>query len=388
MTTDVEERKSVAMIASARAAVPLWFALVAGCAAQPAAPEFTAEAAQEPAAAPAEPVAETAPKVIPDSARDSIPEAVAQIAEETFAHPCHTLQTEDKPLVDDTQALLLETGCRAALWLDGLFGDDSNIEAARRTHGYVDTSYTYSQFEGTNLRTRLRVRFELPNLKNRTSAFLGREDEDSFIQDRSEGFALRSQFPRIDDREEWLAGLGYSLPDSERLQTDIKVGASNLRQPRVFLRARLHYNIYADERDLIYLRVSPFWRTRDGVGVTTGLDYNRILLPKLLLRATEVATISKSTEGLDYLSALILYENLRDERAIAYQLFARGDTGAPEPLYEYGTRTTYRHPLLPRQLYAEAIVGYSWPRTDPYEKRRGSYEVGIGLELPFGGKQQ
>lgn len=337
------------MIASARSAVPLMLAFVAGCAGAPVTPEPAVDTVAKP-----------------------------------FVHPCRTQRPEDEAFVDDTQAVLEETGCRAAMWLDGLFGDDANVEAARRTHGYVDTSLSYSQFEGTNLRTRLRVRFELPNLKERTSAFFGLEDEDSFVRDRAEGFALRSQFPRIDDREEWLAGLGYKLPDSERLQTDIKVGASNLRDPRAFIRARLHYNIYADELNLVYLRASPFWRTRDGVGVTTGLDYNRILLPQLLLRASQVGTVSESTEGMDWLSALILYQNLRDERAIAYQLFARGDTGAPEPLYEYGTRATYRHPLLPRKLYAEGIVGYSWPRSDPDEKRRGSYEVGIGLELPFG----
>lgn len=304
--------------------------------------------------------------------------------EQQFLGPCRVLQSEDKPLVDDTQALLTETGCRAAMWLDGLFGGDANVEAARRTRGYVDTSVSYSQFEGTDVRTRLRVRFDLPNLKERTSAFFGLEDEDNFVQDRSERFALRSQFPAIDDREEWLAGLGYSLPDSERLQTDIKVGASNLRSPRAFLRARLHYNVYADSEDLVYVRVTPFWRTRDGVGVTAGFDYNRILLPQLLLRASQIGTISESTEGLNWLSALIFYQNLRDERAMAYQLFVRGDTDADVPLREYGTRVVYRHPLLPRQLYAEAIVGYSWPRTDPDERRRGSYEVGLGLELPFG----
>ncbi|MEQ1440483.1 hypothetical protein AAG565_14080 [Fontimonas sp. SYSU GA230001] len=308
-------------------------------------------------------------------------------AGDAFVHPCHIQRADDEPFVDDTQAALQETGCRAALWLDGLFGDDSNVDAARRTHGSVETSVRYSQFEGTGYRTRLRVRFDLPNVKERTSAFFGLEGEDSFIRDRAEAFALRSQFPRIDDREEWLAGLGYALPDSARLQADLRVGASNLRMPTAFIRARLHLNVYADQLNLVYLRLTPFWRTRDGVGATLGLDYNRLLSPKLLLRASQVGTISESTAGMDWLSALILYRNLRDERAIAYQLFARGDTGEPVPVYEYGGRTTYRHPLLPGKLYAEGLLGYSWPRSERDEPRRGSYEVGAGLELPFGQKR-
>lgn len=303
-----------------------------------------------------------------------------------FPHPCHRARADDEPLVDDAQAVLEETGCRAALWLDGLFGKDADIAAAKRTHGYLETAVSYSQFEGFDTRTRLRVRFELPTLKERLSAFLGREDDDEFIQDRTEGFALRSQFPRIDDRDEWLAGLGYSLPDSKRLQTDIKVGAASLRKPRAFVRARLHYNAYADPSNLFYLRVTPFWRTREGVGVTVGADYSHVLSPPLLLRYSNVGTISEATAGVNWLSALILYQNLREERAIAYELFVRGDTDAAEPLYEYGGRTIYRHPLLPQKLYGEFILGYSWPRSDPDLPRRGSYEVGFGLELPFGHK--
>ncbi len=323
--------------------------------------------------------------VTPPRAEDGTPPAAdAPRTAPAFPHPCHRIRPEQEPIVDDAQALLEETGCRAALWFDGLFGTDEHIDAARRTHGYIETALAYSQFEGFKTRTRLRVRFELPNLEERLSAFLGREDEEDFIQDRAEGFALRSQFPRVDDSEEWLAGLGYTLPDSKRLQTSFKVGAASLRRPRAFVQARLHYNLYADPDDLVYLRVTPFWRTRDGLGVTLGADFNHIISAPLLLRLSHLATLSESITGMDWLSALILYRNLRDERAIAYQLFARGNTDAPEPLYEYGGRAIYRHPLLPQKLYGELIAGYSWPRTDPERPRNGSYEIGFGLELPFG----
>src|SRR5690606_14697445 len=44
-----------------------------------------------------------------------------------FRHPCKIDRDDDEPWVDETQAMLEETGCRAALWLDGLFGDDSQV---------------------------------------------------------------------------------------------------------------------------------------------------------------------------------------------------------------------------------------------------------------------
>ena len=296
---------------------------------------------------------------------------------------CERVSADKIMVVDDTQALLEETGCRAALWLDGLFGED-DLRSAQRTNGYLETSVSHSEFEGTDLRTRLRVRFELPNIKERLSAFVGREDEDDFVRGRSEGFALRSQFPRVNDESEWLAGLGYALPDTERLQTRIKVGASSLSSPRVFVQGRLHYNAYADAANLAYARLTPFWNSRIGFGVTTGFDYNHLLTPALLARWANVGTVSESSEGLDWLSALILYQNLREQRAMAYEAFIRGQTRAEEPLYEYGARAIYRHPLVRDRLYGEFVLGYSFPRTDPTLPRDGSYEVGFGLELPFG----
>lgn len=362
-----------------RGAVVLACLLVSACASKPRAAE------QAPATADDEIYSLPQTPPAPEAAEESHPpESEPPEKDRSFRHPCRLERGDDDPWVDETQAILEETGCRASLWLDGLFGDDSQIQAAQRTSGYVETSVSYSQIDGFDQKTRLRVRMELPNMKQRVSAFFGREDEDDFIQDRSEAFGLRSQFPRIDTRDEWLAGLGYGLPSSERLQTDIKVGASSLTSPRAFVRARLHYNAYADRSNLVYLRLTPFWQTRDGVGATLGIDYNHVITPSLLLRVSEVGTFSESTVGVNWLSTVILYQNLREERAIAYQLFLRGDTDAEEPLYEYGGRTVYRHPLVPGKLYGEAIVGYSWPQPDAAIPREGSYEIGLGLELPFG----
>ena len=326
----------------------------------------------------------------PAGSAEMPPTAEAETAENAQAMAlsrrtaCATAPNEALVLVDDTQALLAETSCRAALWIDGLFGDRDDLDAAKRTHGYLETSVRHSEFDGTDLRTRLRVKFELPNVKERLSAFVGREDEEDFVRGRSEGFALRSQFPRVDDEEEWLAGLGYSLPDSKRLRANVRVGAASLSKPRVFVQGRLHYTLYSDPDDVVYARATPFWNSRIGFGLTTGLDYSHVLTPTLLARWTGVGTVSEKTEGFNWLSAVILYQNLREQRAIAYEGFVRGETRAPEPLYEFGARAIYRHPLVTDRLYGEFIVGYSFPRTDPDAAREGSYEVGFGLELPFG----
>lgn len=299
------------------------------------------------------------------------------------SRPCRIYHAPEPELIDGTARILQETLCGASLWFDGLFGE-RNIKAARAAHGRLELSGTYSEYYGFKERLRLNVRVDLPNLENRVSAFIGRDDQDEFVRDRSEGFSLRSQFPSVDDRDEWLAGLGYSLPGNERFRSDFRVGARNLNEPRVFVQNRTRYNAYSDSSNVLQLRITPFYNSRDGFGVTPGIDFSHVISPKRLLRWSNIGTLSEKTEGFDWRSALIHYHSVGKGRGVAVETFLRGATRDPEPLGEYGGRLIYRQPLARQRLFLELVTGYSWPREDPDEERRGAYLFAAGLELPFG----
>jgi len=82
----------------------------------------------------------------------------------------------------------------------------------------------------------------------------------------------------------------------------------------------------------------------------------------------------------------LVYQNLRQGRAVALEGFVRGSTQAPEPLGEYGVRTIYRQPIVRDKLFVEAILGYGWPRVDPLLPREGSVGTGLSIDMPFGKK--
>ncbi|MGQ0503272.1 MAG: hypothetical protein ACT4P0_11830 [Panacagrimonas sp.] len=294
--------------------------------------------------------------------------------------------SDDLVRVGDMQEVLEETTCAAALWLDGLFGEEQNLESARRTHGFVEASSAYSEFDGPDQKLRFRVRFKLPNLKNRFNLIVGRDDEDDFTRDRTQRFAVRSQLRNFENNSDWLAGLGYSLPGTARFSSNFRIGASNLTNPRLFVQQPTRYVLYSDPEDLVYVRGTPFWTNQDGFGFTSGINYNHVLSPTLLLRLSETGTVSQKTDGYDWFTGLILYQNLRKDRALSYQLIVRGASNAPEPLFEYGGRVVYRQPLIRDRLIAEILTGYTWPRVDPDLKREGSAEVGLSLSVPFGDK--
>lgn len=334
-------------------------------------------------AAPAAPLVQATPIAPVPAAADALrvePDPVYLSRE----NPCSAWAPPQEEMIDATRRQLHRTLCGATLWLDGLFGDRMNVDAARAVHGRLEVSVTDSGFYGMDERVRLNVQFDLPNLEERASAFLGRDDQDDFVRDRAEGLALRSQFPSLGDRDEWLAGLGYSLPSNRRFNADVRVGVRGTRNLRAFAQSRLRYNLYSDTRNLVHLRLTPFWNTRDGFGITPGADYTYVLTPRQLLRWSNIGTRSERSEGFDWRSALIYYLGLGGLRGIALEGFIRGATEDTVPLREYGSRLIYRQPLLRQRLFAELVGGYTWPREDPEEPREGAYLVGLGLELPFG----
>ena len=253
-----------------------------------------------------------------------------------------------------------------------------------RRRGGSSLSGLHTDFHGFDDRVRLRLNYDLPNMERRVRLVLGRDDPEVIKTDRQEGFAIRSAVFGLEDRDEWLAGLGYRPPGRYLERVDFGVGARVKDSPEVFVQGRYRRNFFLGRNDVWRFRETVFWENRDGFGSTTSLDWDRVLRRDLLVRWGNVGTISEATHGLEWRSALVLYHNLRDWRAIAGETFWRGATGAEVKLREVGIRGIYRHPLQAPHLFGDVIVGYTWPREEPHQKREGSLMVGIGFELLFG----
>jgi len=296
---------------------------------------------------------------------------------------CRSNTPNEVPVLDETRETVQETVCGATLWFDGLFGE-RHLASARRAHGRIEVSTANSEFEGEETRVRFDARVQLPALEERLSLFIGRDNEDDVARDRSEGLGLRSQSDQLQQVEDFFAGIGFKLREDYNLRSEFRVGVRGVRHPVVFMQVRNTWTAYEDDNDQIALRVTPFVNHLDGAGVTVGTDYDRALAPQLLFRWSSIGTVTEETSGMPWRSAFLLYRSLRNYSAIALETFWRGATAAPEPLLEYGVRTIYRQPILKRRLFAELVVGYSWPRIDPALEREGSAGATFGLEMPFG----
>lgn len=301
------------------------------------------------------------------------------------AHLCDQRPPDNEQVIDQTRRRVEEMVCTASMWFDGLFGDRYYIGESRKVYGTLELSDNWSQFYGNRTRLRFDARVDLPNLNRHLSAFIGRDNENDFVRDRFDNTTLRNNFPTVDDHDKIFAGLGYQLPGNDVLQTSVRAGVRGFAHPEAFVQGRARYNAYADDNNLIALRATPFWTSAERLGITVGADYSHVLGKKLLLRYGNVGTLSQTTEGLDWRSTLAVYEALlRIKSGLAYEVFVRGETEDDVPLHEYGFQTTFRHPMFRGRLYGEWVLGYSFPRENLDDERKGSVLAGVAVQLPFG----
>jgi len=353
-----------------------------------------------PATPPPEPVAPTAelppegeaPLETIDFEAPLVAEAPEEAAAAAPSPPADTPSLRDlcrqdraKGFLDQSRRMLAVTFCGATLWFDGLFGGTPDLLNARAVSGRVELSGLHTDFEGYDGKIRLRLNYDLPNLERRVRFFLGREEPERFTADRQEGFAIRSAVFGLDERDEWLAGLGYRPPGPYLQRVDFRIGGRIKSEPEVFVQSRYRRNVFLGRNDVWRLRETAFWENRDGFGSTTSLDWDRVLRRDLVVRWGNVGTISEVTEGLEWRSAIILYKNMRALRAVAGELFARGATDAEVKFRELGARAIYRQPLRSSYFFGDLIVGYTWPREERDQPREGSAMIGLGVELLFGG---
>jgi len=377
-------------------------ALLTGCAAhrQPkvvdagitAVPPSESAEAPAPAVSPTPAVAPAPTPLPPGASAETLPvdvevpatpgEAREERAKPSLRELCRQDATTEG-FLDESRRRLAETFCGATLWFDGLFGGTPDVENARAVSGRIELSGLHTDFEGFDGKARLRLNYDLPNLQRRVRFFLGREER-GFVSDRQEGFAIRSAVFGLDERDEWLAGLGYRPPGRYLERVDVRVGARVKTSPEVFVQTRYRRNVFLGPNDVWRFRETAFYENRDGFGLTSSMDWDRVLRRDLLVRWGNVGTYSEATQGLEWRSALVLYKNLRDLRAVAAEGFTRGATDAEVSFREIGVRGIYRQPLHAPYFFGDVIVGYTWPRVRRDEPREGSAMIGVGVELLFG----
>ena len=245
-----------------------------------------------------------------------------------------------------------------SLWLgesvNDWFGDRPFEDGGKVTHGRLGLRNRWRQDEGWDTNVRFRARFDLPNLRDKAYAFIGRQNERELLTDQPEAFTREQLLLEQQRREDQtgFAGLGVAL----RKNLDFRVGVRGMLKFYTQARYRKQWALSAQDR--IEFRETIFWNNKDKFGSTTTLDYEHAFTPKLSLRWQNATTISEKTDDFAWGSSLGLFSHYGDDRMLSSEMVVSGETGAPENVDEYGVRMKWTQPVYRDWLIGEFIVGH------------------------------
>ncbi len=313
------------------------------------------------------------------------------VADHTVEDPCASIpdpEARDSRIfegLDWTRQRLFSSVCVSARWFDRFFGNERFDDAAARgAQGYAYYLTEVREGTPTTHNPGLRVRIALPNLNRRLHFFVDRDEERQTIAGQSERVDSGPTSPVAPREDSAQFGFGYLVQkarDLFRFRVGVRLKSGELEP---FVQA--HYQHVFAQTDTTRWRVGEtlFWRRSEGAGATTSLDFEAALKKDILFRWFNDATVSESTQLVQWLSGTSLYFDLGNRRAVQLQVTVNGDTGAPVDVANYGARLAYRRTLGPRWLFGEVYVGHDFPKSLPGVERLSQNFAGLRVEMRFG----
>lgn len=303
-------------------------------------------------------------------------------------NPCRQPTSFKEAWIDKLRRGVFYTVCGSASWFDNFFGNEHEYDPGQ-VYGRISTGVLYDAEGNWNERSKFDANIPLPNLTERGTAFLGRDNAEEFISDTSKDLSTPEAFRDSSDDRSWLAGFGYNPPGKRGGRMSYRVGAKVSTHPYAFAQARYRYTRYWPNDTALRFYETLFYRTNDDqFGATTYIGYDWIPRRANLARVSAQGTVSEDTDGLKWKTYATLYHDLElwsgKPRGIAYQLLANGETAEDVPLREYGFLAVYREQMWREWFFTEASLGYSWIREELDEARAGGITVGFVFEIRFG----
>lgn len=363
--------------------VVLGASLLSGCAGTPPAgvPEAGAIAASRDDPTPIADTAEEQPESLAES-------PVVAPPSDPGEGPLEEPDTAKEPLLDRTQQTVYSVVNSTSRWFDGFFGTPplNNDEQPDVSRGLLAVGQNWDQRDDFDTRVRFRAQIPLPALEHKTRLLLGRGDTDDIV-DGSETETINSlpvQFSDFSD-DDVLIGLGYRQKRGMRNGFDLGIGAK-VSSSNLDPYARLDYRWSKGFGDSVLWRLRPrvFWQEERGNGASLSSILDYVLGPRWLLRSWINLLGDEEIEGVRWRSDFLAYQSISDRNALAYRLFAIGETGSEVELQDYGLELRFRRRIMREWLFLELATSLSWPREFLTERRESNLGVAVEIEMQFG----
>jgi hypothetical protein len=288
-----------------------------------------------------------------------------------------------EPWIDRTHDGVFRGVWRSAMRIDQMFGSEASEAAYLQTSGSIAPALLWDDFDGFQPRIRFQVDVPLPQLNERFHAFVGRVNREEYVTERSPGSgAFARQYGPTED-DETLFGIRYRDPkDGGHWDADAGLRVRSPLDP--FVKTSYRFMKGSSEATLFSFRETLFWQNSEKFGVTSRIDIEKVLRDVWLFRWTGSGTFSERSEGVKGYTSFTLLRGLPNRRAVAAELFTKGEFDSDVPLGDYGLKVAYRRSILRDWLVLESRVSVTFPKDEPWQVREATLGVGVGLEMFFG----
>jgi len=272
--------------------------------------------------------------------------------------------------------------CKTAMWIDGLFGNDKEFND-KNFRGKISIGFKEDEVNGFDPRLRIRLRTKLPNVSSRLNAFVGRVEEEDFVsnteidKDSINAVGLRSSRR---DNDQWLVGLGYRDPSSSKSGFDYSVGAKLSSGINPYAKVSYHNLFPVNKASFWRAKQTFFWRRDEKFGISSKLDYTKILNEKDILQWGADLKYTQETEQIEWITSGTWHHSFTNEVGVSSRIYARGEERDDELIPEYGVTFTYVQPFLRPWFFIETGIDFRWER---FPNNR-TFENATRFSLQFG----
>lgn len=313
--------------------------------------------------------------------------ACAQVVVPLSAQEWETIDSKkSQKLLDRAHRGMHSMVWRTARTVDSWAGPPHEPVVYQEASGSIAAAILWDEYNGFDVKVRFRVDMPLPQINERLHLFIGRVNREEFVTERDEpSGAFPDWRSGVTEEDQTLAGLIYTRPERHGFSYSVSGGAqinSGDLDPYVKTSVRYRRVLWGDS--LFTVKETVFYQASEEFGLTTRVDFERMLGELWRVGWTGSVTVSEGTRGVRGFSNATATRAFSDRRAIVFRASVRGDSAREVPVREYGVKVAYRQSVLRDWLVLELRTGVMWPRELRSETRKPSWGFGVGCEMYFG----
>jgi len=257
----------------------------------------------------------------------------------------------------DTRKVVYQSAVEFANWFDSFFGQSEELEDADFDYLRFRNDFIFREGESPRYRPKIKAKVRLPQLSNRVSLIVSNEPKDDKTYE-GDGSNLETTSDRINDTS---AAINYESDVYSLSKFDFRVGLGSGLKPFSFARHTLQ--AYKSETLTIKNYNYLIWKEEDGLGLSTKWKLSKVISPKRLFRWGYFFLRAEKTRGNEWSTGVAIVDQLADEKWIAYQLGANGESELDWDVTEYRLSLRYRMKTEIDWLFFEIEPAYSYVKT-------------------------